>query len=187
MNNKGFAITGILYTVLIMFLVFISMMLFNLQNRKTILDELKSDTVNAVESDNNYEYLLTEINKLKSQIGTSDISSFSDGTITGNISDLNEMDKIEVNSTDIGVNDKYANYIKELHDSLKTKDRFVGIVTHGTSYAPIIGIKYDENQAIYIKFSINWDTVVIYSFRGDTDSMYIRTSFTGESTKYSKS
>lgn len=87
MNNKGFAITGILYTILIMFLVFISMMLFNLQNRKTILDELKVDAVNAVESDNNYEYLLNEINSLKSQIGTSDISSIG-GTITGAVSSV---------------------------------------------------------------------------------------------------
>ncbi len=70
MNNKGFAITGILYTILIMFLVFISMMLFNLQNRKTILDELKVDAVNAVESDNNYEYLLNEINNLKSEMSS---------------------------------------------------------------------------------------------------------------------
>ncbi len=70
MNNKGFAVSGILYTIFMIFLVTISIMLFNLQNRKTILDELKIDAVNAVESDNNYEYLLNEINGLKSQIGT---------------------------------------------------------------------------------------------------------------------
>lgn len=70
MNNKGFAVSGILYTIFMIFLVTISIMLFNLQNRKTILDELKIDAVNAVESDNNYEYLLNEINSLKSQIGT---------------------------------------------------------------------------------------------------------------------
>lgn len=68
MNNKGFAVSGILYTIFMIFLVTISMMLFNLQNRKTILDELKIDAVNAVESDNNYEYLLNEINGLKLEI-----------------------------------------------------------------------------------------------------------------------
>jgi len=65
MNNKGFAITGMLYSVLIIFLVLIVTLLFNLQNRKTILDELKADAINAVENDNNYEYLLNEINSLK--------------------------------------------------------------------------------------------------------------------------
>lgn len=68
MNNKGFAVSGILYTIFMIFLVTISIMLFNLQNRKTILDELKIDAVNAVESDNNYEYLLNEINSLKLEI-----------------------------------------------------------------------------------------------------------------------
>ena len=68
MNNKGFAVSGILYTIFMIFLVTISIMLFNLQNRKTILDELKIDAVNAVESDNNYEYLLNEINGLKLEI-----------------------------------------------------------------------------------------------------------------------
>lgn len=65
MNNKGLAISGILYTILLIFIVAIAMMLFNLQNRKTILDELKADSVDAVESDNNFEYLLNEINTLK--------------------------------------------------------------------------------------------------------------------------
>lgn len=75
MDNKGFAISGILYTVFIIFMVSITMMLFNLQNRKTILDELKADAVDAVESDNNYEYLLNEINTLKSDSQPIDITS----------------------------------------------------------------------------------------------------------------
>lgn len=69
MNNKGFAISGILYTILIIFVVSISIMLFNLQNRKTILDELKTEAVEAVESDNNYEYLLDRINGLEYELG----------------------------------------------------------------------------------------------------------------------
>lgn len=81
MNNKGFAASGILYTILLIFVVSMCTLLFNLQNRKTILDELKADAVNAVESDANYEYLLrnieslkTELETLKSTIGTTDIS-----------------------------------------------------------------------------------------------------------------
>jgi hypothetical protein len=89
MNNKGFAISGILYSVLTIFLVLIILLLFNLQNKKTILDQLKLDTIDAVESDNNYQYLLDEINDLKTQIGTSDISSLGDGTLTGSIAAIN--------------------------------------------------------------------------------------------------
>lgn len=88
MNNKGFAISGILYTILIIFVVSISIMLFNLQNRKTILDELKTEAVEAVESDNNYEYLLDRINQLEAKLGTEDISGVGDGTVNGAISNL---------------------------------------------------------------------------------------------------
>lgn len=99
MNNKGFAVSGILYTIFMIFLVTISIMLFNLQNRKTILDELKIDAVNAVESDNNYEYLLNEINGLKSQIGTNSISGIGDGTITGAISNLQNVETADISLT----------------------------------------------------------------------------------------
>lgn len=99
MNNKGFAVSGILYTIFMIFLVTISIMLFNLQNRKTILDELKIDAVNAVESDNNYEYLLNEINSLKSQIGTNSISGIGDGTITGAISNLQNVETADISLT----------------------------------------------------------------------------------------
>ena len=68
MNKKGFAVSGILYTVLVIFLTSMVIILFNLQNRKTILDELKLEAVEAVEEDNNYEYLLNEITDKKQTI-----------------------------------------------------------------------------------------------------------------------
>jgi len=45
MNNKGFAITGILYTLLLVFITILLMLLFNFQNKKNVLDKLKSDTL----------------------------------------------------------------------------------------------------------------------------------------------
>lgn len=114
MNNKGFAVSGILYTIFMIFLVTISIMLFNLQNRKTILDELKIDAVNAVESDNNYEYLLNEINSLKSEMSslksveTSDIELTSNATKTSNSYALKSGNQkryiisFRLNVTDIG-------------------------------------------------------------------------------------
>ena len=74
MNEKGFAISGILYSILVLFLVLISIMLFNLQNKKTLLDKLKSDTVEAIEGESTYEYILSEINNLKqNQLSINDI------------------------------------------------------------------------------------------------------------------
>lgn len=48
MNNKGFAVSGILYTILLVFLSLIVMLLFNLQNKKTLLDEMKNETINMI-------------------------------------------------------------------------------------------------------------------------------------------
>ena len=49
MNNKGFAITGILYSILVLFIVLIALLLFSLQNKKTILDRMKEDTLESIE------------------------------------------------------------------------------------------------------------------------------------------
>lgn len=48
MNNRGFAISGILYTILLVFISLLIMILFNLQNKKTVLDNLKADTIYAL-------------------------------------------------------------------------------------------------------------------------------------------
>ena len=50
MNNKGFAVAGILYSILILFIIFIVLIMFNLQNKKRILDKLKTDTLNIIEN-----------------------------------------------------------------------------------------------------------------------------------------
>jgi hypothetical protein len=49
MNNKGFAISGILYSILILFLVVLSLFLFSMKNKKTILDTLKQDTIKSID------------------------------------------------------------------------------------------------------------------------------------------
>ena len=50
MNNKGFAITGVLYSILVLFIVITTLLIFNLQNKKIILDKLKKDTLDNVEN-----------------------------------------------------------------------------------------------------------------------------------------
>lgn len=51
--KKGFATSGILYTILLLFVALLFGVLQNLQNKKTILDRLKAETVNALNCDCN--------------------------------------------------------------------------------------------------------------------------------------
>jgi CHAT domain-containing protein len=72
MNNRGFALTGILYSILIIFVASISIMLYNLQNKKTVLDEIKVDASKSVNSYQVYEngtaiYFNPEINAICSE------------------------------------------------------------------------------------------------------------------------
>lgn len=49
MNNKGFAISGILYSVLLLFLVLILLILNNFQARKVLFDKQKSNVLEKLE------------------------------------------------------------------------------------------------------------------------------------------
>lgn len=52
MNNKGFAVSGVLYSLLLIFITILVMLLFNFQNKKNILDQLKSDTISDLNNQN---------------------------------------------------------------------------------------------------------------------------------------
>ena len=48
MNNKGFAVSGILYSILVLFLVILALFLFSTKGKKTILDNFLLDFCNAI-------------------------------------------------------------------------------------------------------------------------------------------
>ena len=52
MNNKGFAVSGILYTLLLIFITILAMLLLNFQNKKNIIDKLKGDSIDELTSRN---------------------------------------------------------------------------------------------------------------------------------------
>ncbi len=56
MNNKGFAVTGILYTLLVLFLALMLGLITVFSNRKNILNKLKEDVVNNVYLNTVYSY-----------------------------------------------------------------------------------------------------------------------------------
>lgn len=48
MSNKGFAVSGILYTILLIFLALLSMLLWNFENKKHLLDNIKKEVNNQI-------------------------------------------------------------------------------------------------------------------------------------------
>ena len=68
MKKKGFATSAILYTMLLLFLILMVNILNNLQNKKVILDSLKKDTINALQSDTIIDALLDQIALIDSKV-----------------------------------------------------------------------------------------------------------------------
>ena len=71
MNNKGFAITGFIYTIFIIFIGLMIAILSLFSSRKNILDNLKkdvSDIVNRTNSINNYDHKITETNVINEYV-----------------------------------------------------------------------------------------------------------------------
>lgn len=50
LNNRGFAISGIIYSVLILFLIILTGFLTMLASRKVILDKIKKEVITTIES-----------------------------------------------------------------------------------------------------------------------------------------
>ena len=68
MNNKGFAVSGVFYSVLIVCLVVITLLLFNIESKKTTLDKLKIDSADAANCEANIGAIYSEINAIKNNI-----------------------------------------------------------------------------------------------------------------------
>ena len=66
MNKKGFATAGILYTLLIISLIIMITFLNDLQGKKSVLDSIKNETVNAIDKKVECSYLGDELDKCQS-------------------------------------------------------------------------------------------------------------------------
>ena len=98
LNNNGFAIAGLLYSLLIIFLALIFSFLLMLSNRKTILDQIKKDVYNNLS-----------------------------GIVTDEISiDLNELPAVFIEGTDYSLPSNIINTKKsESEVSCKINDKVV--------------------------------------------------------------
>ncbi|MBR1717665.1 MAG: hypothetical protein IJ715_00175 [Bacilli bacterium] len=75
MNNKGFAISGVLYSILILFLVILSLFLFSMQNKKHILDTLKLTTMDSIDG----------VDRTKMRINAKEVEYTKDGVDVENV------------------------------------------------------------------------------------------------------
>ncbi|MDD3453211.1 MAG: hypothetical protein PHN42_02915 [Bacilli bacterium] len=200
-NKKGFAFAGIMYTVLIVFALLMVSLLVGLQNRKTVLSELKGDTAEALNCGADYRYLLNEINDIKIKIGDSDITSINDGTIKGSISYVNfllnkvEQVKNELGETDIsGIGDGTitgaisslnTDTNSSLQDDLTYGNRFIGSVW-GSGYAfaqetPYFSSKFAQsNTYVAMECNVSGTYTVHMGFNIPTsaDTLYFKVNNT---------
>ncbi len=56
MNNKGYAVSGVLYTILLMFLLILSAILSMMSTRKVLLDKMKKDTLEKLDQKHEINY-----------------------------------------------------------------------------------------------------------------------------------
>ena len=58
MNKRGFAVSGIIYSILILFLILVFSILAILGSRKLIIDKFKNDTLNKIYGNESEEQLI---------------------------------------------------------------------------------------------------------------------------------
>lgn len=61
LNNKGFAISGILYSFIVLFLLMLLLILMNLTSKKMVLDKQKTDVLNEINSEEEASTMYREL------------------------------------------------------------------------------------------------------------------------------
>ncbi len=118
MKEKGFATSAILYTILLLFLVLMVGILNNLQNKKTLLDALKKDTIYALEKDTLVDAILEQV-----------------GIINGKITEIeNQMIQINEKINEIQMNGDFKNVSSRW---IQVEITTTNIATDGYYYASL--------------------------------------------------
>lgn len=69
-NNKGFAISGILYSILVLFLLILMAILGLLGSRKMVLDKIKKDVFEELNNEKNEVSICESVNDFSFEVGT---------------------------------------------------------------------------------------------------------------------
>ena len=130
--KKGFATSAILYTMLLLFLAMMVGILNNLQNKKIILDQLKVETISALDQTNVCDNLNQEIQKYKTggDAKAEDINAGKTAYVKGELVTGTHENSLTHVATLDSTNDHIS--LNEYHLTGKTEDDFVLVVTQGT-------------------------------------------------------
>lgn len=184
MNNKGFAVSGIIYGILVLFIILLIALLSMFNSRKTVLDELKEKVLNQVGSNielKEFSYDKTnEIYEHKIQLkGYYNIilNNVNGSKLSTNIY-LAEGEKLYLkiynNIVDIYSDKQGTDLLARINTSYKLKDEFNNKYFFNTEYIKNttektnkINIKYIEtirenksmNQVRYIKDCVSGNNI----------------------------
>lgn len=143
MNNKGFAISGILYSILVLFLILLLLILGNFQSRKVTFDKQKDTVIEKLEN--------REKNKVGEFCYDTENKEFitpSDGTYL-----------LEIYSSD----DKYISGKMKLYQGIKL------FITVGKTSSDITSIRTEENKLNTVILSYYNDNDYAYSSGSNDD------------------
>lgn len=144
MNNKGFAISGILYSILALFLMLLLLILGNFQSRKVTFDKQKDNVLKRLENRN--------------ETNSGEFCYKSDGAIQEFITPSDGTYLLEIYS----YNNQYISGKIELNQGIKL------FITVGNASSDITSIRTDENNINTVILSYNNDTGYAYT-EGTTD------------------
>ena len=134
LNNKGFAISSIMYIILVMAILIITVTLSVLSSRKLVLDKLKSEILNKINQDIELSYSDT-LKKIKEATQ----SYINDGhNIDDTYIDSVSIDNLKVNNY-LSISDKVLNYYN-------LNDKYVGFKNSNSIYSFMIGKEVDYND-----------------------------------------
>ncbi len=134
LNNKGFAISSIMYIILVMAILIITITLSVLSSRKLVLDKLRSEVSNKINQDIELSYKDTlKAIKVATQ-SYIDSGHSIDDTYVASVS----IDNLKVNNY-LNISDKVLNYYN-------LNDKYVGFKNNNSIYSFMIGKEVDYND-----------------------------------------
>jgi len=119
LNNKGFAISSIMYIILVLAVILISLILVTLSSRKLILDKLRNEVLTTVYDAPNISYRQT-IKQLKNEV------------ITYMTNNSLEKDSIKINEFNTSIDNKVL-------EKYKLSDKYLTAVKNTDSYNVYLG------------------------------------------------
>lgn len=174
--KRGYAVSGILYTILILFMVLMLSFLYSMQNKKGVLDKLKTEVVNATNCSSDLVAAKTKISDLETQLN----GVYEKELL---ISILGSTTFISIDTTDLSKYDWLIFIIQdtksngEVYD-IKSIIKYSDLVTYnsdtnyfiitGKNKDDIIKIYYSSDTSIFVSTTNSTDYITVYGVNSTT-------------------